>query len=59
MVARLLGFYRLLNESNKIVVRTATGQYAVEIVIEVGKEAGPDLAIGGETDAAARAAEGL
>ncbi len=59
VVARLLGFYRLVNESSQVVVRTATSQYAIEIMIEVGKEAGADLAVGGEPDAAASAAKGL
>src|SRR5579859_6544210 len=59
MVARFLGLYRFLNEGNEIVVRTAAGQHAVEIMIEVGKEAGADLAIRSEADAAARTAKGL
>ena len=59
MVARLLGFDRLLNEGREIVVCTAAGHHGVEIMIEVGEEAGADLAIGGKSDTAAGSAKGL
>src|SRR5271165_2046332 len=59
MVARLLGFDRLLDEGSEIFIRAAARQHTIEIVIEVGKEAGADLAIGGEADAAAGPAKGL
>ena len=59
MVARLLGFDRLLNEGREILIRTAARQHGIEIMIEVGEEAGADFAIGGEADAAAGSAKGL
>src|ERR1700722_6977860 len=59
MVTRLLGFDCLLDEGDEIVIRSATRQNSIEVMIEVGKEAGANLAVGGETDTAAGTAKSL
>src|SRR6202041_1494651 len=59
MVTRLFGFDCLLNEGDEIVIRSATRQNAIEVMIEVGKEAGANLAVGRETDTAAGTAKSL
>src|SRR5882757_5198724 len=46
------------NVAGEVIVRTTAVEHAVEIVVGLGKEAGADLAVRGEPDAAAGAAEG-
>src|ERR1700733_7683430 len=59
MVARLLGFDCLLNEGGEIIIRSATRQNPIEVMIEVGKQAGANLAVGRKTDTAAGTAKSL
>lgn len=47
------------NEGSEIVVSPTTAHDCVEVVVELREEAGADLAVGGEADAAALSAEGL
>src|ERR1700679_2928039 len=59
VMARLFGLDRLLNKSSEILIRPAPRQHAIQIMIEVGKEAGPDFAIGSKAYATAGSAKGL
>src|ERR1700730_18191536 len=59
MVTRLLGFDCLLDEGDEIVIRSATRQNSIKVMVEVGKEAGANLAVGRETDTAAGTAKSL
>src|SRR5271156_4656211 len=59
MMARLLGLDRLLNESDKILIRATSYQHGIKIVIEVREQAGADFSIGSKAYAAAGSAKGL
>ena len=59
VVAGFFGKHDAKEESAQIVVAGALAQLADEVVFAVGEEAGANLAVGGEADPAACAAEGL
>jgi hypothetical protein len=59
VVARFLLLYGSQDEFAQLFVGGAAAHFSAEIVFEIRKEAGADLAVGGEADAAARSAEGL
>ena len=52
----LLAHYAL-NEAGKLVIRCAVPHQGMEIVVPNGKQAGANLAVGRDADAAAMAAE--
>src|ERR1700688_4770565 len=59
VMARLLAQYDAANVVVQIGVASAPVQDSVEVVIALREEAGADLAVGGEADAAAVSAEGV